>query len=422
MRVGINGLLLSTESGYRQSGIDRYLRGLLSALPEALDDTRDGQSLASLPDRSVASLPDRSVAIHGDPSRLTNAAMNGGANQSNQEPENALVVYATADAIDPCGRYTLRAAPSYTSDRALRIAWEHTGLPRAIASDDIDLFHGAAFALPARLPVPGAVTIHDLAFLHWPEQVPKRRAFYLSRTVRAAARKAVRVMAVSESTRRDVVELLQVDPDRVDVTPLGVDPRFRRPSGEEIVAFRQRHELKRPFVLTVGTREPRKNLPALVRAFAAIAPDLPHELVHIGGAGWLTDELDRAIRETALGDRIRFADFVPHEELPFWYAAADCFVLPSLYEGFGLPLLEAMACGTPCLASNRSSLPEVGGEAAMYCEPDSESIAAALATLLHDAQLRHTLHEAGPLRAAAFTWQRTAALTAASYRKAIDRA
>lgn len=405
MRIGINGLLLSTESGYRQSGIDRYLRGLLSALPEALDARRV-----------------RSIAIHGDRSHPTRVTMNGDTTLVNRSDENALIVYAAAGAIAPGDRFALHTAPSFTGNRALRIAWEQTGLSKAIRQDALDLFHGTAFALPNRLAVPGVVTIHDLAFMKWPEQVPKRRAFYLSRAVRDATRKAVRVIAVSEATKRDIVELLQVDPDRIDVTPLGVDPRFQRPSGEAIVAFRQRNELTRPFVLTVGTREPRKNLPALVRAFAAIAPDIPHELIHAGGAGWLTDELDRAIGEAALGNRIRFVDYVPHEELPFWYAAADCFVLPSLYEGFGLPLLEAMACGAPCLASNRSSLPEVGGEAAMYCEPDTPSIAAALETLLHDAELRHTLHEAGPPRAAAFTWQRTAALTVASYRKAIDRA
>ena len=371
IRIGINGLLLSGQAGYRQSGIDRYLRGLLSALPDAL-------------------------------------------------PNGDLIVYAEAGAIDPEGRFDLQTAPSFTRSRALRIAWEQTGLPRAASKDQLDLFHGTAFTLPNRLLSPGVVTIHDLAFLKWPEQVPKRRAAYLSRAVRSATKRAVRVIAVSEATKRDVVELLQIDPARIDVTPLGVDPRFRRPCGEELVAFRQRNGLTRPFVLAVGTREPRKNLPALIRAFAAIAGDVPHELIHAGGAGWLTGEIDRAIRETAIGDRIRFVDFVPHAELPRWYSAADCFVMPSLYEGFGLPLLEAMACGTPCLASDRSSLPEVGGDAAMYSAADADSIAAALGTLLHDAELRHRLHEAGPPRAASFTWQRTAERTASSYRKALD--
>ncbi len=372
MRIGMNGLLLSTESGYRQSGIDRYLRGLLSALPEAL-------------------------------------------------PDDALLLYTEAEAIDPMGRFDLRPAPAFTRNRALRVAWEQTGLPLAIRHDRLDLFHGAAFALPNRLRVPGIVTIHDLAFLKWPEHVPKRRAAYLSRAVRSAANRAARVIAVSEATKNDVVELLRVDPARIDVTPLGVDSRFRRPAGEEIVAFRQRNELTRPFVLAVGTREPRKNLPALIRAFAALADTVPHELIHAGGAGWSTDAIDRAISETGIGDRIRFVDFVPHAELPFWYSTADCFVLPSLYEGFGLPLLEAMACGAPCLATDRSSLPEVGGKSVIYTTPDAESIAVALDTLLHDAELRHRLREAGPLRAASFTWQRTAELTAASYRKAFDR-
>ena len=370
MRIGVNGLLLSSESGYRQSGIDRYLRGLLSALTGALS---------------------------GDD----------------------LTVFAEQGAIDPEGRFDLHLAPAYTRNRALRVAWEQAGLPRAIKQDRIDLFHGAAFALPSRLPVPGVVTIHDLAFWRWPDQVPKRRGVYLARAVQSAAKKANRVIAVSEATKADVVELLHVDPDRIDVTPLGVDARFRRASGEEIVAFRQRNDLERPFILAVGTREPRKNLPALVRAFASIADSIPHDLIHAGGAGWLTDELDVAVADANLGERLRFVDYVPHDDLPLWYSAADCFVMPSLYEGFGLPVLEAMACGAPCIATNRSSLPEVAGEAALLCEPDEEAIAAALSVLLHDGELRHRLHEAGPTRAAGFTWQRTVELTAAAYRKAV---
>lgn len=369
MRIGINGLLLSSESGYRQSGIDRYLRGLLSALPEALGDDN-------------------------------------------------LTVFSEPGVIDPEGRFELRLAPSFTRNRALRVAWEQTGLPRAIKQEKLDLFHGAAFALPSRLPVPGVVTIHDLAFWRWPDQVPKRRGVYLARAVVAATKKAARVIAVSEATKADVAELLHVDPERIDVTPLGVDTRFRRAPGEAIVAFRRRHELEHPFILAVGTREPRKNLPALVRAFASIADSVPHDLIHAGGAGWLTDELDVAVAEANLGGRVRFLDYVPHDELPLWYSAADCFVMPSLYEGFGLPLLEAMACGAPCIATNRSSLPEVAGDAALLCEPDDDAIATALSDVLHDGELRLRLHEAGPPRAAEFTWQRTAELTAASYRKA----
>lgn len=371
MRIGINALLLSNEAGYRQSGIDRYLRGLLSALPDAL-------------------------------------------------AESEITVFANTGTIDPAGRFKVFPVPAYTRNRGLRIAWEQVGLPRAIQAAQLDLFHGAAFALPARLPAPGVVTIHDLAFLRWPGQVPRQRALYLSRSVRAAARQAVRIVSVSEATKRDVVELLGADPDRVDVTPLGVDPGFRRPSGEALVEFRRRYELTRPYILAVGTREPRKNLPVLIRAFAAIRDELPHDLIHVGSAGWLPEALDRAVAETALGDRLRFIDFVSHDELPYWYSAADCFVMPSLYEGFGLPLLEAMACGAPAIASNRSSLPEVAGDAAVLCEPNTDAIAEALLAVLHDGELRQQLHEAGPRRARVFTWQRTAKLTAAAYRKAVD--
>ena len=371
MRIGINGLLLSSDAGYRQSGIDRYLRGLLSALPDALG-------------------------------------------------KDELTLFAAAGALEPPTRFDMHPAPGFTSNRALRIIWEQVGLPRAIRAERLDLFHGAAFALPGRLAVPGVVTMHDLAFLKWPEQVPKRRALYLSRAVTASAKQAERVIAVSEATKHDIVELLQVDPARVDVTPLGVDRRFHRPPAEAIAEFRSTNELTRPFILAVGTREPRKNLPALIRGFAQVKDAIPHDLVHAGGSGWLPDELDQAIAESNLGDRLRLVDFVPHEDLPLWYSAADCFVMPSLYEGFGLPLLEAMACGAPAIASNRSSLPEVGGEAVFLCEPDADAIGAALTTVLQNGELRQQLHLAGPERARQFTWQRTAELTAASYRKAFD--
>ncbi|MCO5220779.1 MAG: glycosyltransferase family 4 protein [Thermomicrobiales bacterium] len=373
MRIGINGLLLSNEAGYRQSGIDRYVRGLLSALPAAM-------------------------------------------------PNDELVVFANPTAIDAQSQFTIHATPAFTGNKALRVGWEQIGLPRAIRAEKVDLFHGTAFALPARLPVPGIVTIHDLAFLRWPEQVPKGRALHLTRAVRSATGNGTRVIAVSEATKQDVIELLNVDADRIDVTPLGVDARFRRSSAEAIADFRKANELTRPFVLAVGNREPRKNLAALVRAFAKIKDSVPHELIHAGGAGWKPDELDRAVAESRLGDRLRFVDFVPHSELPAWYSAADCFVMPSHYEGFGLPLLEALACGAPSIASNRSSLPEVAGDAAYLCNPDADSIAAALAVVLHDGELRQRLHESGPVRAAEFTWNRTAALTAASYRKAVEDA
>jgi glycosyltransferase involved in cell wall biosynthesis len=371
VRVGFNALLLSGQAGYRRSGIGRYLERLLAELPATLGD---GQ----------------------------------------------LVVYAGRGMV----KAHLGASCSWhrawfpADNPALRVAWEHAVLPIVARRDRLDLFHGTMNVLPRRLPCPGIVTIHDLAFLRWPEQVPARRHRYLSAGVRDAARRAARIVAVSESTRADVVELMGVDPDRVAVTHLGVDPRFRPPGDGERAAFRERKRIVRPYVLAVGNLEPRKNLPALLRAFALLAPDVPHDLVLVGAEGWLTGEIHATLAALRLGDRVRMTGFVGDDELIAWYGAADLFVYPSLYEGFGLPVVEAMACGVPVVTSNVSSLPEVAGDAAVTVGPrDDDAIADGMRRVLTDAALANDLRRRGWRRAAEFTWGRTAAQTVAVYRE-----
>jgi glycosyltransferase involved in cell wall biosynthesis len=264
------------------------------------------------------------------------------------------------------------------------------------------------------------VTIHDLAFLRWPDQVPTRRYRYLSRELTASAKRASRILAVSEATKWDIVERFEIDPAKIVCTPLGVDARFRPVTADALNEFRVAKGIKRPYILSVATLEPRKNLLRLLDAFAMVADLVPHDLVLVGPEGWLMKTIHERLQRSALADRVRVTGFVPDEELPAWYSGADLFAYPSLYEGFGLPPLEAMACGVPVLTSNCSSLPEVVGDAALTVEPtQTEAIADGMSHLLTDESLAADLRLRGPHRAAGFTWERTAALTVAAYREAV---
>jgi glycosyltransferase involved in cell wall biosynthesis len=369
MRIGINGLLLSGQAGYRQTGVSRYIERLIGALPAVM-------------------------------------------------PDAELLVYASKDAALPSGA-TAKRSPIPMEHPAVRIAWERAALPVFARANRLDLFHGTVNALPSWLPCPAVVTIHDLAFLRWPEQVPVRRYQYLSRATRAAAHSAARVLAVSEATKRDVVELLGVAPEKIAVTPLGVDERVTPAPSGQLAAFRAKAGLPEPYILTVCTLEPRKNLPRLLDAFAQVKDQLPHKLVVVGPKGWRTGALKETLDRLGLGERLLLTGFVPDAELPLWYSAADIFAFPSLYEGFGLPVLEAMACGAPVLTSIESSLPEVAGNAAVYVYPLSvESIADGMLSLATSSESRIVLRANSIARAQNFTWERTARLTAEAYREA----
>lgn len=370
MRIGINGLLLTGQAGYRQTGVSRYIERLVAAMPEAMSDA-------------------------------------------------ALLVYAGRGIALPSG-VTGKFAPIPMERPAVRIAWERAALPLLARANRLDLFHGTVNTLPPRLSCPAVVTVHDLAFLRWPEQVPVSRHRYLSAAVPDAVRRAARVIAVSEATKRDLVELLGVAGEKIAVTPLGVEERFSPPAAEALGAFRERKGLDRPFILTVCTLEPRKNLPRLLEAFARLRSELPHQLVIVGPEGWRTGALRETLAGLRLDDRLRLTGFVPDDELPLWYAAADLFAFPSLYEGFGLPVLEAMACGTPVVTSKASSMPEVAGDAAVYVDPESvEAIAEGIRVIARDAALRDRAARAGADRSRGYTWQRTARLTAEVYREVV---
>ena len=208
------------------------------------------------------------------------------------------------------------------------------------------------------------VTVYDLSFLRYPERLSAARRWYLRSFTALTCRRARRVLAISRSTAADLSKLLGVKPDKIDVTPLGYDRSAYRPlPSAEVERFRRKQGLPKRFWLFVGTLEPRKNLPMLLRAYAGLPRKQRLPLILGGGKGWRAEEVFAAIKQYDLADSVKHIGFVPTADLPVWYNCAEAFLYPSVYEGFGLPVLEAMACGTPVITSAASSLPEVAGNA-----------------------------------------------------------
>ncbi len=290
-------------------------------------------------------------------------------------------------------------------------------------SRDLDLLHGLAFAAPVAAHCPTVITVHDLSFLRFPDAFRPFHRTYLTWATKASTRRARRIIAVSESTRQDVIAYCNVAPDKVVVIPNGVTEVFTPAPETEVQAQAQRLGLPDRFILYLGTLEPRKNLVRLLDAYALLrrmrghAGDTP-PLVLAGGKGWYYDEIMTRVGELGLEDVVIFPGYVPQEDLPWYYRAASLFVYPSMFEGFGLPVLEAMACGTPVITTTASSLPEVAGEAACLIEPtDIEGLAAAMNRRLDDPELIAAMRAAGIRQAARFSWDHTATATADLYRR-----
>ncbi len=295
-------------------------------------------------------------------------------------------------------------------------------LPLELARRPLDVLH-LQYNLPPLLPRCGRVlTVHDISYEHFPECFTLRERVRNKVLVRWSARRAEVVIAVSEYTKRDLVETYGIDPERIVVTLEAADPAFRPPQNiEETEQVCRRYGIEGPYVLYVGNIQPRKNLPRLIQAYAQLmaAGDIQHRLVIVGRKAWLHSEVFQEARRSGLSNQIVFTDYVPQSDLPHLYARADVFVFPSLFEGFGLPVLEAMACGAPVITSRSSSLPEVAGDAACYVDPFSAGeIARALRQLVCDAELRARLAGAGLEQAARFSWEQTARQTLRAYEQA----
>jgi glycosyltransferase involved in cell wall biosynthesis len=231
------------------------------------------------------------------------------------------------------------------------------------------------------------------------------------------------VIAISHSTARDLAKTFHIPPGKIDVAVPGVGEQFAPQPAPEVTAFRARKGLPGRFLLFLGTLEPRKNLPMLLRAYAQL-PAVDRAAVHLvlaGSKGWMTGEIFRTVETHELADTVHFPGYVPPDELPLWYNAAEAFVYPSVFEGFGLPVVEALACGTPVLVSDVSSLPEAAGDTGYCLPPDNvEAWTEALAHVIHDPVWREDAGQRGRAHAARFAWSHTAAQTVASYRRALN--
>jgi glycosyltransferase involved in cell wall biosynthesis len=295
-------------------------------------------------------------------------------------------------------------------------------LPIQVFTGQADLYHATDFVLPPTLPgTPTLLTVHDLSFVRVPDAASPNLKAYLDSVVPRSVQRATHVLADSQATKEDLIRLYDTSPEKITVLLSGVDSRFKRVENTEALkSVRAKYKIPpRPYVISVGTVQPRKNYPRLIQALARLRAQ-GHDigLVIAGGKGWLEDPIHDAIRETNTGDSVHMIGFADDIDLPTLYSAADCLAFPSLYEGFGLPILEAMACGTPVVTSNVSSLPEVAGDAAICIDPhELDVLTDAIGGLLTDARLRASLIERGYARAAAFTWDAAAEQLLAVYNR-----
>ncbi len=300
--------------------------------------------------------------------------------------------------------------------------WNHVRLPAHLAREPVDLLHGPFYTLPAVCPCPAVVTIHDISFALHPEWFTRRARLAFGGFAASSARRARHVLTVSECSRRDIIDRFGVPASRVTAVHLAPDPGFTPVSDpDRIAAVRAKYGAPEGYILYVGSISPRRNIPRLLDAFARVARDRKDAFLLIAGSVEPpSPPVDPLIRARGLERRARCTGYVDGADLPALYSGASLVAYPSLYEGFGLPVVEAMACGVPVIASNTSCFPEVAGDAALLVDPhDTGALAEGIAALLSDARLRESLVARGLRRASEFSWDRAAEATIAVYRAAL---
>lgn len=321
-----------------------------------------------------------------------------------------------------------RAGPNFhelhLNSELLNRYWWSLGLPMYLTGSTFDLFHGTNYDIPRWNTFPSVVTIHDLSLLLHPDTHEEPLVRRARRRFPAVARSAEMIITATEAVKREICEHLKVPAGKVVVTPYAQRPTFKRLEREDTVETRKRLGIQDDFVLFVGTIEPRKNLQTLVQAFAEIvrvAPNAP-QLVVAGKKGWLVDDFMSSIKLSGFAEKVCFTGYLSDEDLRALYSSCRVFVYPSLYEGFGLPPLEAMACGAPVVTSDIPVIKETVGSAAELVNPqDAGELARAILRVLQDTQTAEKLSLLGLKRASGFTWERTARMTLEVYQEALAR-
>jgi glycosyltransferase involved in cell wall biosynthesis len=347
LHIAINAQLVSFAGSYRSAGVSRYTYTLLSGLCQVTANQR------------------------------YTAFVNAG-------EASGIVTSPLA------GHDEVKLVPSggTSSSPATRIRWEQLVLPGELRRRQVQVFHSPVNVLPFRVPCASVVTVHDLAFLRYPQYYRPSRRIYQRFFTANSVKRSTRVVAVSEATKRDLVERFRLSPERIDVVHPVVDDDFRPCLDKAVLgAFRAQRQLPERYILFLGTLEPRKNLTGLLEAYARLRQrdeEAPH-LVIAGAQGWYYQTIFERVRALHLQPYVTFAGYVLRVEQPLWYAASELFVYPSVYEGFGMPVAEALACGIPTITSNVSSLPEAGGPVALQVDPGNvEALACAMHSSLAD--------------------------------------
>jgi glycosyltransferase involved in cell wall biosynthesis len=306
------------------------------------------------------------------------------------------------------------------SNPGSRLIWEQTIFPQLIKKSGVDLLHSLHYTRPVRLPCASVVTFHDMTFFLYPELHTRAKRLFFPQAIRVSARLADALIANSESTRQDVIRVLGISPEKIKTTQLGVNSAFR-PINDPVAKRKiaEKYDLPERFILYVGLIEPRKNLPLLISAYRRLLDSGEnYKLVLVGRYGWMYDELLKQMNNLDLEGMIHFTGYVSQEDLPLVYNLSSLFAYPTSYEGFGLPVLEAMACGVPVITTDVSSLPEIVGEAGILVPVnDVEALYGAMIEVLRDEDLRQEMTNKGILRAAKFSWEQTAKLTFQVYQQ-----